>query len=53
MYEKLKTYLDKKGMKIKTDKKEELKAKNKGKSLTAAQRNEVVDQMLKDFGYYE
>lgn len=52
-YEKLKQYLDKKGIQIKTAKKEELKAKNKGKTLTTTMRNELVDQMLKDLGYLE
>ena len=51
-YEKLKQYLDKKSIQIKTEK-EELKAKNKGKALTTTMRNELVDQMLKDLGYLE
>ena len=52
-YEKLKQYLSKKGIQVKNEKKEELKTKNKGKTLTSAARNELVDQMLKDLGYYE
>ena len=46
-YEKLKQYLDKKGIQIK------IKDKKKEKDVTPADIQKLMVQMLKDFGYLE
>ena len=53
MYENLTAYLGKKKIALKNQTKASLKEKNKGKAMTATVRNELVDQLLKDQGYYE
>lgn len=53
MYGNLDAYMAKKGITLKNQTKIALKEKNKGKTITATIRNELVDQLLKDQGYYE
>lgn len=53
MYEDLTAYLEKKKIELKNETKLALKEKNKGKTMTVTARNELVDQLLKDQGYYE
>jgi len=51
-YENLKKFTDKKGIVAeKTASKAVVAEGKKGKTLTTAERNALVDQMLKDLGY--
>ena len=51
-YENLKKFADKKGIKaVKTAEKLAYAESEKGKTLTTAERNALIEQMAKDFGY--